>query len=181
MINNQQGGLNARELAHHPNRVRKALALIQGILDVPLKFFHVIRNPWDNIATMISHAIQCPPHCPNNDPEATARETVNLYFDSMDAIIAYQSFNASDNIQWLQLYMEDMITQPAAEMNKICDFLGLPCSQRYISACQEVIMSKQSKSRHKVNWTPELIAMVDQRWSNHQKLLQRYVNDRPTG
>ena len=48
MIGDKRGGAVTRAIADHPDFLDRTRALV----DVPLRLIHVVRNPFDNIATI---------------------------------------------------------------------------------------------------------------------------------
>ena len=55
VIGSKKGGTTTRLLMKPENM--EALKQLQQHLDISLKFIHVVRNPYDNIATMLLRAL----------------------------------------------------------------------------------------------------------------------------
>ena len=51
----KNGGITTRPLFKAENR--KVEEEMQQVLKIPIKYIHVIRNPYDNIATMVLRAL----------------------------------------------------------------------------------------------------------------------------
>ena len=82
-MGDKKGGKTTRQLFHKENQ--EALKQIQQVLKIPLKFVHVIRNPYDNIATMLLRAV-------NKRNEADTGEKV------IKSVISITLFNIISNI-----------------------------------------------------------------------------------
>lgn len=63
----------------------------------------------------------------------------------------------------MDIYTSDVITNPKQQINKICFFLQLPCSQQYINDTASIIHIFKSKTRHYIHWPSNLIKMVAKR------------------
>ena len=78
--------------------------------------------------------------------------------------INYRIKLAMTNVQLIQrihdrvhtLRNEDMIRNPETELRKICRFLNIECSTKYIFDCISIVNSKISKSRHGIVWEKEV-------------------------
>ena len=54
-MGDKKGGKTTRQILKKENQ--QALKEIQRVLNIPVKFVHVVRNPYDNIATMLLRAV----------------------------------------------------------------------------------------------------------------------------
>ena len=67
------------------------------------------------------------------------------------------------NQQYLNIhkvYIEELIRNPKEEILKLCEFLELKCSQKYIDNCVAAIFKSSSYSRYKLQWTQRQINRV---------------------
>ena len=58
---------------------------------------------------------------------------------------------------------ESFVEDPARHLGGLCRFLGLEYSDDYLKDCAGIIFKSPSKSRHKVDWDPETIRIVQSR------------------
>jgi hypothetical protein len=50
------------------------------------------------------------------------------------------------------LRSEDVIANPQLELRKICRFLNIQCSTKYVRDCSSIVRSKISRSRNGIVW-----------------------------
>ena len=72
----------------------------------------------------------------------------------------------------LELHAKDLIEHPNATITKLCDFLGVSCSDTYIQGCSNIVFKSESKMRYKVKWTKDLISKVENHISKYDNLLR---------
>jgi hypothetical protein len=144
VIGNKQGQSTSKALRRSP----AALELLHEQVGVPLRLIHVIRNPFDNIATMSSvHGY---------------RSGVR-YFDRCEgAEVAKQS-------RWpvLDVYIEQFIASPRSELARICDFLDLDAPADYLDDCASIVMARPSETRNTRVWTDGDVRFVRRRMARH--------------
>jgi hypothetical protein len=58
------------------------------------------------------------------------------------------------------LKSEDVIANPELELRKICQFLNIQCSKKYISDCVSIVYNKISKSRNAIVWDKDAKEIV---------------------
>ena len=54
------------------------------------------------------------------------------------------------------LRSEDVIANPSLELRKICKFLNIQCSKKYINDCASTVNAKYSKSRNGIIWDEDV-------------------------
>ncbi len=117
------------------NRLRRDISLQQ-------RYVHIIRNPFDNIATIAE-----------NDPERLPWAT-KFYFDNHRTNLAIIDAVGSANI--IHIRSENLIAGPQNELVRLCGFLGVTAGDTYLDACTQTVAKTPSKTRHLVPWTPKL-------------------------
>lgn len=141
----------------------------------------VIRNPFDNIATALIYSVD------NGRFKAVAWKTNGTLIDgakhNLDVLHTIQKhFNhaiAVDRLKWvegldvLQMHLSDLVHYPQSELGRLCSFLDLECGPRYLEGCQAALFREVSRTRDKVQWTPEQITTVE-RLAVQIRSLERY-------
>ena len=131
----------------------------------PLKLFHVVRNPYDNISTRFMVYTK----------SAKIRNNsflTNKVWNDTNGLSEYVTKQASDyeRIQQfldyfgdrvLTLHNADLIADPKSFLNKVCNFLEIGCNSFYIETAAKSVFSNATMSRHNVMWSDELRARVD--------------------
>ena len=155
VIGDKKGGDSTSKLRYKP----ELLNVLQNKIDVPAKFIHVIRNPYDNISTMYTRS---------NKKDKKLADSINQYFYLCDTIAQLkQQINQGDMID---IRHEKNISNPKFWLNEICKFLGIDAGDDYLDDCANIIYQSPNKSRHKVQWNDELIETVKNKMNQYNFL-----------
>jgi len=134
---------------------------------MPIKVIHVIRNPYDNIATIALYRhfdhIRV-----NISTTKKSNRTINIEPAILDRAISYyfNLFQASElmrqqfNLDVMDVHGKDLITNPMVIINRMCDFLRVSCSNNYLNTVSQKMFSSESKTRYKVAWTNEQLSEI---------------------
>lgn len=151
VIGEKHGEFTACYLAVNPHLLPK----LRKVVGVPVKFIHIVRNPFDNIATMAIRKAE------KRGTEVNDRDITNnieRYFGICQAVMKVKSM--VDTAEVLDIHYEDFIKEPQAQLRQICCWLGVETSLDYLTDCQKVVYKSPRKSRHKIQWTDELKQQV---------------------
>jgi hypothetical protein len=145
VIGDKKGGRSSFHLGTQPELLDK----LRRIAGVPVKIFHVVRNPYDNISTMARH---------NGRPLA---DNIKAYFRiaSTDSGVIERT-NPSDI---LTVRHEDFIANSAEYLKRYLKFLGLTADENYFTDSDTIVAKSPSKSRLKAPWDDRLKADVQSR------------------
>ena len=166
------------------NNQTKFLELYQRLQDLvkaPLHVIHVVRNPFDIIAT---HALYEYGHggseARDNFTEEHRLVKHKLLNKSARGVMrkarAVQEMMSLCNMTVLEIHNEDLVQHPAATVIRICKFLEVPCPSKYITACVDKVFPVVSKTRNKVEWAHDLRQWVEQEM-NKYPFFNRYSFD----
>jgi hypothetical protein len=145
VIGDKRGGTSVRELRRRPwllEELRTRVAL-------PLKFIHVVRNPYDNIATMHS----------KNAKGRPLEVAFEHYLGMARGILELKEKLPKDEV--LDLRHEDLVADPQASLQALCRFLGLEPEAGYLSGCASIVFRSPHRTRKDVHWSPELLARAE--------------------
>lgn len=145
VIGDKRGGMSTLRLGTRPELLERLRRLVR----VPLRAVHVVRNPYDNIATLAKRD-------GTSLSEAT-RTYVNL---SLKVRTARPAFAPGE---LLELRYEDFVAAPADVLARICSFVGLEPEPSYIEACAGVVWPSSRRSRDAAPWTDEDLRRVERR------------------
>lgn len=67
----------------------------------------------------------------------------------------------------------DVMTNTRETLKKICDFLEITCTDKYLQDCASIVDPVPSKTRGNVEWTEDQIKRV-QKLIKHFSFLRRY-------
>jgi len=142
----------------HPGYFEK----LRRELGVDVRFIHVFRNPFDNIAS-ISQA--------SAGSIQTAR---TLYFSAETGVEAVRKVAGNEGI--FDLCLEEFVRNPAPLLRKLCDFLGVECTEQYLQDCMQTVFKSLPKSRNQIVWTTALLEQMQDEVRQHPPL-QRYIDN----
>ncbi|MGH8824409.1 MAG: sulfotransferase family protein [Jiangellaceae bacterium] len=158
VIGDKKGGKSTLRIGDRP----ELLDRLASTVAVPLKVIQVVRNPYDNIATMHRRA-----------PRASLADHVDRYF-RMAAIADTVRARIPDE-DYCEIHLEDLIADPAGTLTGLCSFLDVPAEPDYLEACASIVLPAPRQTRATVAWTPELRATVEARMVDHPALA-RYLD-----
>ena len=64
----------------------------------------------------------------------------------------------SQPTNWMDVRHESMVESTKETLTAVCSFLGQDVSSDYLDDCAAIVFETPRRTRHKVAWTPELIA-----------------------
>jgi len=146
-----------------------------------LKVIHTIHNSYDNIATMILYSLFFAGHFqfnelkePNNTDKinskidfATIKKKIKLYFSLFKAIVDAKK---RYNLNVIEIHGKDLILDPRGTLLKMCNDLGVTCSDNYLEMCSNKIYKTESKTRYMIQWTDDQLQMVQQNIEKYSSL-----------
>jgi hypothetical protein len=155
------GNKRGQEVCRAIIRDRRSLGRLQDQVEVPLKLIHVVRNPFDNIATMT------PIH---------GERTIVRYFDRAAAVVIAKN----DGWDVLDIHLEDLIATPHSELTRLCDFLELTAPSDYLDASASIVSDQVSETRSRRVWSHADVVAVQQRIAKYPWLARYADTEVPT-
>lgn len=141
------------------------LQRLHNTVNANLKFIHITRNPYDNIATMSKKTSKL---------DYDLLKSIDHYFFLCNAIATFKKTLKPDEIY--ELKHELFLQNPQFYLNEICHFLGVETTKDYLNDCAKIVYSSPNKSRHTVNWTSDLINQVQSKIDQYE-FLSGYTYD----
>lgn len=142
VIGDKKGGMTTRRIGENDG----LLDSVAETVGMPVKYVHVVRNPFDNITTMALRT------------QSTLEAEITHYF-YLCRINAHIKARIR-NQDLLELRHEDIIADPEKSLNRLTTFLGLGCPEEYSRACSNIVSKKPSQTRKKVDWPASLVSRV---------------------
>ena len=167
VIGDKRGDLTIRLFIDHPSNWLKVYKILLS-LNVTLKVIHVIRNPYDNIASMVFLSDRAKYSTFKNIKRANETYTfdsnytaklIEKYFQNHQAIV---SVKEKCNLDIIEVHGKDLISDPKGTLLRICDQLGVTCSDNYLEVCSKKIFKTESRTRHLLKWTEEQLELIQQ-------------------
>jgi hypothetical protein len=151
VIGDKHGEFTVYQLLENPNLLEK----LKNLVKVPVKLIHVVRNPYDNIATFAVRTAQRQ----NRTVQATdIQESIDRYFKVCEGVVTVKKID--NTVETLDVYHEKFIKNPQTELQNLCLWLGVKASPDYLESCEKVVFDSPKKSRHKIEWSPEFKEQV---------------------
>jgi len=156
VLGDKKGNGSARLLAHDPD----AAARIEARMPVPVHYVHVVRNPYDNIATKALR---------------TGRSVEDAARRYLRNVAAIARLKARAGARVHDLHLDDLIADPPAVLVPLVASLGLdPAAPGYLDACGAILFKTPSRTRDRVVWPDSLRAHLATRFGD-TPFLARYV------
>ena len=164
VIGDKSGGMTSILYKQSPVKLQKYYRELVDTVRMPVHTIHVIRNPYDIIATKALYAAG------SKGRKLPASETHK--FDNPEVLMAAakglfklaestKDFIESCNLSVLEVYSEDLIEDPKGTMKRICNFLDLECWDEYLQQCYDKTYKSPSKTRNVVKWTSEVLDYIN--------------------
>ena len=145
VIGDKKGGRSTRRLAASP----KLLQRLRQTVGVPVRFVHVARNPFDNIATIFERS------SPGRGLDAAVSEYLALCATVQEL---RQRLGAG---AMLDVRHETLLASPHQSLQQACAFLGLEEEPAYLDACAGILYAAPRRTRHHVEWPREQVDRVE--------------------
>ena len=165
--NKKAGGTTSYYLNSSSLFVKKCHQLADT-LKIPIHVIHVVRNPFDIIATALHYKsdagiphklLQSNSSTPALDYDKTLMvRRLQKTFDLSEAVI---NITRTCNVKILHVYIEDFVKDPKSAIQSICDFLALECSAEYLQQCSDKAFKSVSRTRDLLVWPPRTRAKVE--------------------
>ena len=162
-------------------RAKKALLELQSMINIPIVFIQVVRNPFDSIATMSLHGNYTYIKMHRWD-ESISNQVLHKK-SPQNLSKQVQKFFRRSSITWrlrqewnltlLEIHYPDFIKDPVAVLKRMCKFLEVDCPADYLESCREKTFQSISKTRHLIEWPPDLMLKVKEKMRTYP-FYQRY-------
>ena len=160
--------------------------LKEGI-GIPIKVVHVIRNPYDNIATMYLYSTIRPGNKAGaflrqvKENKTTIKPRVSTlknrilgFFDMTQAVTEIITLVGRSNV--LDVHHSDFVHYSRETIVSLMEFLGVKAKEDYLEICVDKIFKEINRSRDLLKWPSELREIVEQRIKEFPFLQQYNFN-----
>jgi len=183
VIGDKEAGKISGMFMHDPEKFKSMLSKLREAVDIPIKVIHPIRNPFDNIATILLYEYH-----EHSIVEATKTKLGNstIVIDSKrvdsnteDYFLYYQASEEAPkmfNLDTIQIHNQDLVMHPRRTIIGLCEFLEVFCSDDYIETCSNKMFGEVSKTRYKIQWKDYQIANITKNIQKFKSLLRYDFN-----
>ena len=170
VIGNKHGGSTVQLYRTRTKDFLAAFEYLKVILDIPIYALHVVRNPFDMIATQTLYLDSGKEGVKTQATEERKFDNVtflrNISMDILGRAEAAAELIDVLKIPTLEIHSEDLILHPMRVMKLVCTFVGVESSNSYLEACKNNTFPFPIKSRNTVVWPQSLINQI------HDKIKQ---------
>jgi hypothetical protein len=143
VIGSTRGGATARTQRERPGLA----ARVGEVVGLPVRWIHVARNPFDNIATLALRGRR-------KDLDSAIAD----YFRLVEGVARLRAEVGPEAV--LDVRHEDLVADPAATLRRLAAWLGLEAPEGWVRACAGVVFAAPRRTRHEAPWTPEQVERV---------------------
>jgi hypothetical protein len=145
VIGDKRGGTTIRKLAVRP----QLLGRLRRVVRLPLRVIHVVRNPFDNVATISRRSSR------------SLAESLDHYLGMVEGVARLRAQLPPGEL--LDVRHEDLLADPRRELRRMTAFLGVEAPEDWTDACANVVWQAPSRTREAVEWPPEQLARLEER------------------
>jgi hypothetical protein len=167
VIGDKKGGKTTLLFMKNHEETLKRLQTFQAKINLPFKFIHVVRNPFDNIATMALHE-----YCRREGIKYSSclfcKERPLKIDDLLERNIHFYLQHVEKNSELSQsdigdihtLYTEDVIENPKKQLKQLYCFLDQSADESYFKDCCSIVMKTRKMTRNFIQWPSKSINQV---------------------
>jgi hypothetical protein len=161
------GDKKGAKTTNHLIRNISLLGQLEQVSGKPIKMIHIVRNPFDNIASMLIRAKEKKKNC-NED---FFKNRIDYFFSNADMNLSIlQKFSA--NV--ITIYHEEFIADPSETLLKLLSFLGLTPTKDYLKNCASIVRNSPHQTRDLVKWPEGFKELMIERMKRYP-FFQRYL------
>jgi hypothetical protein len=168
VVGNKRGQTTLEAVRKNPD----ALAELERLAGVPLRILHVVRNPYDNIATKYAALTAGG----GWKTPVNRLRSIHLYFRKARTVALIKAAGLPVH----DVFLEDLIARPHAELARICGFLELPAHHDYLQDCASVVLPRPNRSAAERRWAAWELALIGKLMRQYP-WLERYAEAAPAG
>ena len=166
VIGDKGGGKLSNTLVESLNKTVSCFSHLKKKIQIPIVLFHVVRNPFDMLATKFANRRKLSVHemiskgrtlnVARNEIISAARNLARREKSAMKWINSKEM----KNTEVVHIRSEEFINDPRRRVKEMCYALDVPCPPYYVRACDEKIYKKVSASHKIINCTKAVIQEV---------------------
>lgn len=148
-----------------------------GSLNMPVIAIHVVRNPYDMIATSTLFSFSRSFHknsYKNLTLDSNMAHMLSIsakrVFAQADMILYLKSYAktiSNQSLTIMEIHIEDYIQSPPSVISELCKFLAVDCPQDYVDECSRKAFRKVSRSRDLIPWSPKMHDYIDRQMKKY--------------
>jgi hypothetical protein len=144
VIGDKHSGRAARRIHRNPELLER----LRRVVKVPIRVLHLIRNPYDNIAS-IAHNRSLP-----------LTQAIRIYRKTGLAVTDVCGRLHPDEL--FEVRYEEFTKNPAESLTQLCRFIGVDAPADYVRACAAMVDPGGRQSRSRFEWSAAERQAVDE-------------------
>lgn len=146
VLGDKKANGTTRLLRRDPELVTK----LRERIPAPVRYIHVVRNPFDNIATKARRT------------RTSLRWAADIYLAHVAAV---ESLKRVEAASVRDVFLDDLVAHPREELQALLGWLGVEDpSEGYLAACSGVLFERPRRTRSELRWPPALLREVRERF-----------------
>ena len=137
LVGDKFGDFSIEAISRKPRLVDK----LRHRLGVPVKFVHVVRNPFDNITTI---------QCKKRGNNRTLDQGIDYYFALLDGVARLKQQVPVGDVY--DLHLERLVNRPTERLLELARFYGLDADPAWAEACADIVFEKPRRTRDQIDW-----------------------------
>ena len=149
--------------AHEQKQLIQAYKQLSNTLQIPVQAIHVVRNPYDMIASNSFFRMMYQGHPPterNKFNNTAILQRIKARIFGLAESVMNMKKDAELNWKVLDIHNADFVKEPVKTVKRICAFLKVDCPEGYLQACKQKAYSSSSKTRRLVAWPKKMLAEI---------------------
>lgn len=170
VIGDKKADWTALTILNNPNKIKN----LEDLVEVPIKFIHTIRNPYDNIATILKRKERNKSYSLLSGKEKYMEKgVVGFYFNYiLEGVKIARSSTPDEN--WFELHHDDLISHPKKTLSKLIQFLDEEVDDEYLNKCAKKVFLSPKITRNRINWNEKSLNIIKNKMKNFD-FLKRYT------
>ena len=188
VIGDKSGGKTLLMYRKNSEAFKRNFLKLQQELSMPIRVIHAVRNPFDVIAAKanfvvsnvseyvkLKHALQTAPLSSRpklNVWDGKVLHITRCVFREVHAIVEMiEEVFGRENV--LEVHNCDLVSNPKGTLSRIFQFIEVDTSEEFLDVCAEKVFKSVSRSRDTIEWSPQLIEMVETNMEQYE-MFSRY-------
>jgi hypothetical protein len=138
----------------------------QAAVNLPLKFLHLVRSPYDQVNARWQQKEWRRKNAPLDEIIAHVREQTSANWKMYQMSEGWGDYH--------QVHYEDIQNQPLITMAKVCTFLGLPLLEDHLDNCRKLV--HRTAEPVATTWTADTREQVEHIIEDYPEFYERYAN-----
>ena len=178
VIGDKSGGSTRQEYMKDKDLFGRRFKELIGLLKIPICFIHVVRNPFDHVASRVLYA-----HMANISAVSAFKKKLQGHKLSQTSLVLdmttemVRSYKAEEEMielfnveNILEIRIEELIERPREVLVRILNFLDLAVTDRYLEVCVKKVYSKSSHARDYISWPSSAKELLESAIQEHKFL-----------